>query len=99
MANLEALKKSRKADIAAFTKAYNKVEELIALEGVDTSELEKEMNVLKVKVDCLEITRAIILELLPERDLKQNLKLLKIFAIMLYGLKLKPQGLSIFNNI
>ncbi|GBM18022.1 hypothetical protein AVEN_238411-1 [Araneus ventricosus] len=30
----EALKKSRKTDRAAFTKAYNKVEELIVLEGV-----------------------------------------------------------------
>ncbi|GBO42976.1 hypothetical protein AVEN_98634-1 [Araneus ventricosus] len=68
MANLEALKKSRKTDRAAFTKAYDKVEELITLEGVDISELEAELNVLKVKVERLEITHASILELLPEED-------------------------------
>ncbi|GBM68064.1 hypothetical protein AVEN_66738-1 [Araneus ventricosus] len=68
MANLEALKKSRKTDRGAFTKAYNKVEELIALEDVDISELEAELNVLKVKSDRLEITHASILELLPEKE-------------------------------
>ncbi|GBM89881.1 hypothetical protein AVEN_111829-1 [Araneus ventricosus] len=96
MANLETLKKSRKTDRAAFTKAYNKVEELITLEGVDISELEAELNVLKVKSDRLEITHASILELLL---LKQNLKLLKIFVIKLYGLKQKQEGLSLVNKI
>ncbi|GBM80061.1 hypothetical protein AVEN_91192-1, partial [Araneus ventricosus] len=73
MANLEALKKSRKTDRAAFTKAYNKVEELISLEGVDISELEAKLNVLKVKSDRLEITHASILELLPEQDFEAEI--------------------------
>ncbi|GBM03710.1 hypothetical protein AVEN_134934-1 [Araneus ventricosus] len=99
MANLEDLKKSRETDRAAFTKAYNKVEELITLEGVDISELEAELNVLKVKVERLEITHASILELLLRRILKQNLKLLKIFVIKLYGLKQKQEGLSLVNKM
>ncbi|GBN96746.1 hypothetical protein AVEN_12198-1 [Araneus ventricosus] len=89
MANLEALQKSWKTDRAAFTKAYNKVKELIALEGVDISKLEAELNVLKV--DRLEVS----LNFFPRR----NLKLLRIFVITLYGLKLKVDGLSIINNI
>ncbi|GFR29963.1 hypothetical protein TNCT_447881 [Trichonephila clavata] len=51
MANIEALKKSRKNERAAFTKACNRVEELIALEDVDICELEAELNVFKGKVD------------------------------------------------
>ena len=35
MPNIEAVKKSRKTERAAFTKAYNRVEELIALVGID----------------------------------------------------------------
>ncbi|GFR12745.1 hypothetical protein TNCT_123661 [Trichonephila clavata] len=54
MANIKALKKSRKNERAAFTKAYNRVEELIALEDVDICELEAELNVFKGKVDRLE---------------------------------------------
>ncbi|GBM41221.1 hypothetical protein AVEN_180524-1 [Araneus ventricosus] len=79
MANLEALKKSRKTDRAAFTKAYNKVEELITLEGVDISELEAELNVLKVKSDRLEITHASMLELLPEKDLEAEFEIVEDF--------------------
>ncbi|GBM81658.1 hypothetical protein AVEN_229330-1, partial [Araneus ventricosus] len=79
MANLEALKKSRKTDRAAFTKAYNKVEELITLEGVDISELEAELNVLKVKSDRLEITHASILELLPEQDFEAEFEVVEDF--------------------
>ncbi|GBO07999.1 hypothetical protein AVEN_257528-1 [Araneus ventricosus] len=79
MAKLEALEKSRKTDRAAFTKAYNKVEELLALEGVDISELEAELNVLKVKVDRLEITHASILELLPEKDFKSEFEVVEDF--------------------
>ncbi|GFV50163.1 uncharacterized protein TNCV_87961 [Trichonephila clavipes] len=67
MANNEALKKSRKNERAAFTKAYNRVEELIALED-DICELEAELNVFKGKIDRLESTHSNILELLPEKD-------------------------------
>ncbi|GFU56561.1 integrase catalytic domain-containing protein [Nephila pilipes] len=45
MANTEALRKSRKHERAAFTKVYNRVEELTALEGVDICELEAKLNV------------------------------------------------------
>ncbi|GBO23647.1 hypothetical protein AVEN_18373-1 [Araneus ventricosus] len=79
MANLEALKKSRKTDIAAFTKAYNKVEELITLEGVDISELEAELNVFKVKSDRLEITHASILELLLRRIFEAEFEVVEDF--------------------
>ncbi|GFX11419.1 uncharacterized protein TNCV_2804801 [Trichonephila clavipes] len=68
MANIEVLKKSRKNEIDAFTKAYNRVEELIALEDVDICELEAELNVFKGKVDRLENTHSNILELLPEKE-------------------------------
>ncbi|GFQ70729.1 integrase catalytic domain-containing protein [Trichonephila clavata] len=68
MANIEAFKKSRKNERAAFTKACNRVEELIALEDVDICELEAEVNVFKGKVDRLENTHSNILELLPEKD-------------------------------
>ncbi|GBN38795.1 hypothetical protein AVEN_75280-1 [Araneus ventricosus] len=78
IANLEALKKSRKTDRAAFTKAYNKVE-LITLEVVDISELEAELNVLKVKSDRLEITHASILELLPEKDFEAEFEVVEDF--------------------
>ncbi|GFQ90845.1 uncharacterized protein TNCT_257251 [Trichonephila clavata] len=67
MANIEALKKSRKNERAAFTKACNRVEELIALEDVDICELEAELNVFKGKVDRLENTHSNVLELL-EKD-------------------------------
>ncbi|GBN46180.1 hypothetical protein AVEN_237442-1 [Araneus ventricosus] len=79
MANLEALKKSQKTDRAAFTKAYNKVEELITFEGVDISELEAELNVLKVKSDRLEITHASILELFPEKDFEAEFEVVEDF--------------------
>ncbi|GFQ76836.1 integrase catalytic domain-containing protein [Trichonephila clavata] len=68
MANIEALKKSRKNERAVFTKACNRVEELIALEDVDICELEAELNVFKGKVDHFENTHSNILELLPEKD-------------------------------
>ncbi|GBN91144.1 hypothetical protein AVEN_58839-1 [Araneus ventricosus] len=48
---LKLLKNSGKTYRAAFTKACNKVE-LIALEGVEISELEAELNVLKVIKDA-----------------------------------------------
>ncbi|GBM11178.1 hypothetical protein AVEN_207717-1 [Araneus ventricosus] len=100
MANLEALKKSRKTDRAAFTKAYNRVEELITLEGVDISELEAELNVLKVKSDRLEITHANILELLPEQDFEAEFEVVEDFRDKkLYGLKQKQEGLSLVNKI
>ncbi|GFV40275.1 integrase catalytic domain-containing protein [Trichonephila clavipes] len=51
-----------------WSKAYNRVEELIALENVDICKLEAELNVFKRKVDCLENTHSNILELLPEKD-------------------------------
>ncbi|GBN99327.1 hypothetical protein AVEN_212765-1, partial [Araneus ventricosus] len=56
-----------------------KVEELITLEGVDISELEAELNVLKVKSDRLEITHASILELLPEKDLEAEFEIVEDF--------------------
>ncbi|GFT58063.1 integrase catalytic domain-containing protein [Nephila pilipes] len=68
MASIEALRKSRKPERAAFTKAYNTVEELIALECVDICELEAELNVFKGKVDRLDDTHSNILELLPEKE-------------------------------
>ncbi|GFU83073.1 hypothetical protein TNCV_65431 [Trichonephila clavipes] len=40
MANIEAFKKSRKTERAAFTKACSRVEYLIAVENVDIGELE-----------------------------------------------------------
>ncbi|GBM32683.1 hypothetical protein AVEN_119981-1, partial [Araneus ventricosus] len=55
--------------------AYNKVEELITLEGVDISEL----NVLKVKIDRLEITHASILELFPEKDFEAEFEVVEDF--------------------
>ncbi|GFY34145.1 integrase catalytic domain-containing protein [Trichonephila clavipes] len=67
MTNIEALK-SRKTERDAFTKAYNRTQELIALEGADICELEAELNVFKGKVDRLENTHSNILELLPEKD-------------------------------
>ncbi|GBN07412.1 hypothetical protein AVEN_8013-1 [Araneus ventricosus] len=78
MANLEALKNYGKTDRAAFTKAYNKVE-LIALEGVDISELEAELNVLKVKVDRLKVTHACILEFLPEKEFEAEFDVVEDF--------------------
>ncbi|GFQ71117.1 DUF1758 domain-containing protein [Trichonephila clavata] len=74
MANIEALKKSRKNERSAFTKAYNRVEELITLEGVDIFELEAELNVFKGKVDRLENTHSNILELLSEKDYDAEFK-------------------------
>ncbi|GFY33022.1 integrase catalytic domain-containing protein [Trichonephila clavipes] len=68
MANIESLKKSRINERASFTKAYNRVEELIALEDVDICKLEAELNVFKWKVGRLENTHSIILEFLPEKD-------------------------------
>ncbi|GFV32870.1 uncharacterized protein TNCV_1745121 [Trichonephila clavipes] len=67
MANIEALK-SRKNERSAFTKAYNRVKELIVLEDVDICELEAELNVFNEKFDCLENTRSNILEFLSEKD-------------------------------
>ncbi|KAF8792764.1 30S ribosomal protein S6 like protein [Argiope bruennichi] len=63
MANLEALKKSQKVDRAAFTKAQNKLTELITLESVDITKLELELNVFKSKTERLEITHSSVLEL------------------------------------
>ncbi|GFY66602.1 DUF1758 domain-containing protein [Trichonephila inaurata madagascariensis] len=51
MANIDALKKSRKTERDSFNKAYNRIQELIALEGADICELEAELNVFKGKVD------------------------------------------------
>ncbi|GFX61626.1 uncharacterized protein TNCV_5111131 [Trichonephila clavipes] len=75
MANIEASKKSRKTERAAFTITYNRVEELIALEDVDICELEAELNVFKGKVDRLENTHSNILELHPRKTMRRNLKL------------------------
>ncbi|GFQ96357.1 uncharacterized protein TNCT_402041 [Trichonephila clavata] len=79
MANIEALKKSRKNERAAFIKASNRVEELIALEDVDICELEAELNVFKGKVDRLENTHANILELLPEKDYDAEFEIVEDF--------------------
>ncbi|GFQ78341.1 uncharacterized protein TNCT_347491 [Trichonephila clavata] len=79
VANIEALKKSRKNEIATFTTAYNIVEELIALEGVDICELEAELNVFKGKVDRLENTHSNILELLPEKDYDPEFEIIEDF--------------------
>ncbi|GFQ79221.1 uncharacterized protein TNCT_655401 [Trichonephila clavata] len=79
MANIEALKKSRKNERAAFTKASNRVEELIALEDVDICELEAELNVFKGKVDRLENTHSNILELLPEKDYDAEFEIVEDF--------------------
>ncbi|GFT64393.1 integrase catalytic domain-containing protein [Nephila pilipes] len=79
MANIEALRQSRKTERAAFTKAYNRVEELIALEGVDISELEAELNVFKGKVDHLENTQSNILEHLPEKEYDAEFEVLEDF--------------------
>ncbi|GFR12142.1 integrase catalytic domain-containing protein [Trichonephila clavata] len=79
MANIEALKKSRKNERTAFTKASNRVEELIALEDVDICELEAELNVFKGKVDRLENTHSNILELLPEKDYDAEFKIVEDF--------------------
>ncbi|GFQ66625.1 gag-pol polyprotein [Trichonephila clavata] len=75
MANIEALKKSRKNERAAFTKAS----ELIALEDVDICELEAELNVFKGKVDRLEHTHSNILELLPEKDYDAEFEIVEDF--------------------
>ncbi|GFU98412.1 uncharacterized protein TNCV_3652431 [Trichonephila clavipes] len=48
--------------------AYNRVEELIALEDVDTCELKEELNVFQWKVDPLENTQSNILDIPPEKD-------------------------------
>ncbi|GFQ79964.1 integrase catalytic domain-containing protein, partial [Trichonephila clavata] len=79
MANIEALKKSRKNERAAFTKASNRVEELIALEEIDICELEAELNVFKGKVDRLENTHSNILELLPEKDYDAEFEIVEDF--------------------
>ncbi|GFQ94304.1 e3 SUMO-protein ligase RanBP2 [Trichonephila clavata] len=79
MADIEALKKSRKNERAAFTEAYNRVEELIALEDVDICELEAELNVFKGKVDRLENTHSNILELLPEKDYDAEFEIVEDF--------------------
>ncbi|GBM85307.1 hypothetical protein AVEN_199922-1 [Araneus ventricosus] len=70
MATLEGLKNRGKLTELLLRKTYNKVEELVALEDVDISELEAELNVLKVKVDRLEVTHASIFELLSEKELE-----------------------------
>ncbi|GFY50077.1 uncharacterized protein TNIN_340241 [Trichonephila inaurata madagascariensis] len=59
--------------------AYNRVEELIALEGVDICELEKELNVFKGKIDLLEDTLSNILELLPEKDYDTQFEIVEDF--------------------
>ncbi|GFT98584.1 hypothetical protein NPIL_232861 [Nephila pilipes] len=69
MANIEALRKSRKTERAAFTKPYNRFEELITLKSVDICELEAELNVFKGKVD------RISLNFFPRNNTMQNLKL------------------------
>ncbi|GFR10267.1 zinc finger CCCH domain-containing protein 11A [Trichonephila clavata] len=79
MANIEALKKSRKNERAAFTKASNRVEELIALEDVDICELEAELNVFKGKADRLENPYSNILELLPEKDYDAEFEIVEDF--------------------
>ncbi|GFQ75079.1 integrase catalytic domain-containing protein [Trichonephila clavata] len=79
MANIEALKKSRKNERTAFTKASNRVEKLIALEDVDICELEAELNVFKGKVDRLENTHSNILELLPEKDYDAEFEIVEDF--------------------
>ncbi|GFT22978.1 uncharacterized protein NPIL_291901 [Nephila pilipes] len=79
MANIEALRKSRKLERADFTKAYNRVEELIALESVDICKLEAELNVFKGKVDRLENTHSNILELLPEKEYDAELEVVEDF--------------------
>ncbi|GFR13634.1 uncharacterized protein TNCT_574631 [Trichonephila clavata] len=80
MANIEALKKSRKNERAAFTKACNRGEELIALEDVHIYELEAELNVFKGKVDRLENTHSNILELLPEKDYDADFEIVEDFG-------------------
>ncbi|GFR10117.1 integrase catalytic domain-containing protein [Trichonephila clavata] len=67
MANIEALKKSRKNERAAFRKAYNRVEELI------------ELKVFKGKVDRLENTHSNILELLSEKDYDEEFEIVEDF--------------------
>ncbi|GBN10837.1 hypothetical protein AVEN_132555-1 [Araneus ventricosus] len=53
---------------AKFGERSASLEELTVLGGVDISELEAELNVLKVKVERLEITHASILGLLSEEE-------------------------------
>ncbi|GFR09691.1 integrase catalytic domain-containing protein [Trichonephila clavata] len=79
MANIEALKKSRKNERAAFTKASNRVQELIPLEDVDICELEAELNVFKGKVDRLENTHSNILDFLPEKDYDAEFEIVEDF--------------------
>ncbi|GFR33590.1 integrase catalytic domain-containing protein [Trichonephila clavata] len=79
MANIGDLKKSRKNERAAFIKASNRVEELIALEDVDICELEADLNVFKRKVDRLENAHSNILELLPEKDYDAEFEIVEDF--------------------
>ncbi|GFR00280.1 integrase catalytic domain-containing protein, partial [Trichonephila clavata] len=88
MANIEALKKSRKNERAAFTKACNRVEELIALEDV---ELEAELNVFKGKVDRLENNHSNILELLPEKDYDAEFEIVEDFRDKAIRIKTKAR--------
>ncbi|GFT30835.1 uncharacterized protein TNCV_1682321 [Trichonephila clavipes] len=76
---LKPLKKSRKTERAAFTKACNRVEKLIALEGVEICKLEAELNVFKGKVDHLKNTHSNIVELLPEKDYDTEFEIVEYF--------------------
>ncbi|GBN74321.1 hypothetical protein AVEN_262188-1 [Araneus ventricosus] len=69
----------------AFTKANNKVEELIALEDADISQL----NVLKV--DRLEITHASILELLSEKEFEAEFDVVKDFRDKAVRIEIKAR--------
>ncbi|GFR30320.1 uncharacterized protein TNCT_610601 [Trichonephila clavata] len=79
MANMKLLRNQEKNERSAFTKACNRVEELIALEHVDICELEAELNVFKGKVDRLENTHSNILELLPEKDYDAEFEIVEGF--------------------
>ncbi|GFW67657.1 uncharacterized protein TNCV_3445291 [Trichonephila clavipes] len=89
----QALQK-RLSTTVLLAEAYNRVEELIALEDVYICKLEAELNVFKGKVDRLENTCSNILELLPEKGYDADFGVVEEFREKAIRIQTKKQGES-----